>query len=875
MLQDRMTQAVARQGRRLPLPILPTLVICVGKYGQEVGRQLAVRLSITERGLKEQGLTHPLLVRANEAGEIQPGLVRIMGLDWDRWFLHQCTPASLLFDIDNVDIAVLDEETPPQIREEDRHPDDWVQARSAFPATRERLRTVALPLYMHNTPLQMGNFQTQGLDQDAQLRIAVICAAREAATCELVPDFLRLLGQLYVQQDTLIRGIQVFCYVGSTSREEHLRAGGDESAFSQLEQNELARLIPVQKRPISPPGVPPPPDSFLDKLNQLWQEPGPQLLSSCYLIDTQLANNVVPVRLWRNEPDETIVGTALALNMCIASNSDLVISSLIPTRWGERLIYSDPGPFATFGVASCSLDYPQLYRLIYGNMIGTFLQRVQPTMHGDHPDQAAGEHADKLVNEPLLDARIDGEVQTHLEELRRSFNKKQIQATLPELSTVALQKTDYRATIQELLQLNPLNRTAIKETLARFSMQFANKLRRNNLLHLYQERQRRYLEALQAAMRSHHTSFLHNGEAAFTAMYRFVPESLRIVIAEARKAEAPYDVSTMETQQQEFADRHSTRYQQNVIEHITNIQYSLKRAPGRIGITGRALLLLPLSVLLSLLISKNNILAFAIVGLILALPLYALLSLIYRSIQNKTLEKPLRQMKRQYDTTIAELDRQAWSWALAQMVKETDALTQRITLLASPAGILSETRDRLLAEQVHLQERVLERVLFDETLRQELHATVRQFLAHNYLWEQRQSLSLQMLRRSWSSQEELEEWLFQETQEYYHTNWHSVVAVIEQFLRQASTAQLEQLWQDLSNAAVPLLRRTIKPQDDPSVHKAFLALHHARQLPNLAAIVSPSGTQVLESTDQARWLFMRVTQGLHLAYIIISAEALL
>ena len=637
MLQDRITQAAARQGRRLPLPVLPTLVICIGKYGQEVGRQLTVRLSITEKGLKEQGLTHPLLVRANEAGEIQPGLVRIMGLDWDRWFLHHCTPASLLLDIDDADVAVLDEETPPQVREEDRHPDDWVQARSAFPAMRERLRTVALPLYMHNTPLHMGNFQTQGLDQDAQLRIVVVCAAREAATCELAPDFLRLLGQLYVQQDALISGIQVFCYVGSTSREEHLRAGGDESTFSQLEQSELARLIPVQKRPAPPPGAPPPPASFLDKLNQLWQEPGPQLLSSCYLIDTQLANNVVPVQLQRDEPDETIVGTALALNMCIASNSDLAMSSLIPIRWEESPTYSDPGPFATFGVASCSLDYPQLYRLIYGNMIGTFLQRVQPTMYGDHPAQAAGEREDKLVNESLLDARIDTEVQAHLDELRRTLGWKQIQATLPELSNVVLQKADYRTAIQELLQLNPLDRAAVKETLARFSIQFSNRLRRNSLLHLYQERQQRYFEALQAEIRRHHTPFLHNGEAAFIAMYRFVPESLRIVMAEAQKAEAAYDVSAMETQQQEFADRHSTRYQQDVIEHITNIQHFLRRTPGRIEIAGHALLLIPLFVLLSLLISRNNIIAYTIVGLILSLPLYALLSLIYRSNQSKTL----------------------------------------------------------------------------------------------------------------------------------------------------------------------------------------------------------------------------------------------
>jgi hypothetical protein len=874
MLMDRITQAMAQQGRRLPLPVLPTLVICIGKYGQEVGRQLVVRLSITEKGLKEQGLTHSLLVCAKEAGEIQPGLVRVMGLDWDRWFLDQCSPASLLLDIDDADTAVLDEETPSQVREEDRHPDDWVQARSAFPTMREQLRTVALPLYMHNTPLHMGNFQTQGLDQDAQLRIAVVCAAREAATCELGPDFLRLLGQLYVHQDALIRGIQVFCYVGSTSRVEHLRAGGDESTFSQWEQSELTRLIPVQKRP-APPGGPPPPDSFPDKLNQLWQEPGPQLLSSCYLIDTQLANNVVPVQLRRDEPDETIVGTALALNMCIASNSDLVMSSLIPARWGESPTYDDPGPFATFGVASCALDYPQLYRLIYGNMIGTFLQRVQPTRYGDHPVQSAGEREDKLINEPLLDARIDAEVQAHLDELRRTLGWKQIRATLPELSDVVLQKADYRTAIQKLLQVNPLDRAAVKETLARFSIQFSHRLRRNSLLHLYQERQQLYFEALQAELRRHHTPFLHHGEAAFIAMYRFVPESLRIVMAEAQKAEAVYDVSAMEAHQQEFADRHSTRYQQDVIEHITNIQHFLRRTPGRIGIAGRALLLVPLFVLISLLISRNNIVVYTIIGLILSLPLYALLTLIYQSIQSKTLKKPLRQMKQQYNTTIAELDHQAWSWALAQMVKETDALTQRIVVLASPAGILSETRDRLLEEQVQLQERVLERVLFDETLRQELLATTRQLPANNPLWQQRQSLLVEVLSRSWSSQLELEEWLFQETQERYHTNWHSIVAVIEQFLRRTTTTQLELLLQDLSNAAVPLLRRTIKPQDDPSAQKAFLALHHARQLPKLAAIVSPSGTEVLESTDQARWLFMRIRQGLHLDSITISAEALL
>ncbi len=849
MLQDRITHQSAVHHRRQPLPVIPTLIIGVGKYGREVGRQLAIRLSITEAGLREKGLVRPLLAHVNERGETNFGLVRIMDLDWDRWFMHNLAPDYLLRDIEDAHPHMLDEETAPQVCEEERHPNDWYEARNALPHMREQLKLVAETLYMHNTPLQMGNYQTLGPDRNARLRVCVVCAAREADTSKLVPSLLELLGQLYVLQNTLTKGIQVICYVGSTSRPEHLRAGGDATAYDALKQLEVERILPRTHRPLTP-GTPSP-DSFLDSIADLWQRPGPSLISTCYLIDTGMVNNLTPVARRLDEPDETVVAAALTLNTFIASNDDTILSRASMPRWGGSMPYAEPGPFAAVGIASCSLDYPQLPHLIYGHMIGSFLRIIQP------------------VTSNQQDGDIGREVDTRVKDLQDNIAWKEIRRTLPPLTVSANLSAQYRATIDAFLHADPSNRAQIKDQLERFSaLPSLPSLQYDNLLQVLRTRQQLYLTALQEELSRHHHAFFTSGNAALTTLYRFVPQSLHALMKEAREVNAPLALTDMESQQRAFADQRSLLAQQALIQHISTVQHHLQQAPSRSGILGRSLLLAPLTVTALLLatgMTSAILLPLVFGSLAFSAVLYPGLSQLFRSLYWRSLTTPLQQIERQSRDILTQLDRTAWSWALAQAIAETEALSQRLQLLCGPNGLISETYDALLAEYVDVPERVLERIFFDEELRQEL-----KIAAYNpaILWDERQRLLTTLVQHPWRNQQALEEWFLDETQQLYSKDWHTMLERIEQFLSNMSTEQFTPLWTNLTGAAVPFLKYTSAHPDSASIHKKMLSIHKAKQVPQLTQLAQRAGIDVLESTDRARWLFINTIHGLHVSDIL-------
>ncbi len=851
MLQDRVRPSNPVQHRRQLLPVTPTLVIGIGRYGREVGRHLAIRLSITEAGLREKGLVRPLLAHINEKGETNYGLVRIMDLNWDRWFMHNFEPTYLLGDIEDAHLSMLDVETPAQVREEDRHPDDWLKARSELPKMRDQLLLVAQTLYMHNMPLQMGNYQTLGPDRNARLRICVVCAAREADTPQLVPDFLELLGQLYVLQNTLTKGLQVICYTGSTTRPEHLRAGGDSATYELLKQIEQDRILPLDHRVATPTGISPT-ASFLDGVANLWHKPGPSSIAICYLIDNEMSNNLHPVSRRLDEPDEAVVAAALTLNTFIAGNDDLKLASTVMPRWDNGTTYAETGPFATAGVSSCSLDYPQLPSLIYGNMVGVFLRRVQPVPS----------------NQRLAD--IQHETQAYKKEVQNKIIWENIKVMLPELPFPSQRSSHYRMTIDDFLHASPDNRAQIKDLLEGFSIkQSFLSTQYSSLLGFLRSRQQLYIDALQKVLSEQHASILSGGDAALTKLLAFVPESMQILIAEAQKVNAPLTLVDVERHQQDFADKQSLLAQQALIKHISTVQHHLLQTPSYAGILGRSLVLTPLIMIAYLFISGTAAAGIPLLlgSLVLLLPVYACLMLLFRNIHWRNLAKPLQSIEQQYKRIIKELDYTAWSWALAHVIAETDALSQRLQILSSPNGFIEETCNALLSDQVQLQgqERVLERIFFDEELRQELKAA-----AYNpaTLWNEHQRLLTILVQHPWRSQKELQEWLLDETQQLYSMDWHTMLDRIEQFLSQMATEQFVPLWGNLTGAAVPFLKFIPVSQDTAITSKKMLNIHKKKQLPQLTAMAQRAGVDVLESTDRARWLYLNITHGLHLKDIL-------
>ncbi len=255
MLQEDIALEVQQYSRK-SIPVMPTLVIGLGDYGRTVGEQLAARLILTEESLREVGLKGQLLVK-KENDMITPGLVRIMHLDWRNWFNENFQPNALLQDINIPGAMVAEMGTPSRMREEEPHPDDWVDARKALvhPRLQDALYTASLPLRTHDNPMRIG-FQIHGRSQNFEMRVVVICALREATSAELGIDIIQLLGKAYVKRSQVARGIHIFCYVGGTSWEEHAQAyfdtfdtePDDTSDFDSLLDSELQRILPISKQ---------------------------------------------------------------------------------------------------------------------------------------------------------------------------------------------------------------------------------------------------------------------------------------------------------------------------------------------------------------------------------------------------------------------------------------------------------------------------------------------------------------------------------------------------------------------------------------------------------------------------------------------------
>ena len=908
MLQE---EVLPRRRQRHPAPIRPTLVIGLGDFGHEVGKQLAARLMLTEESLRGEGLVGPLLARKLDSGKEIPGFVRIMGIDWESWFSSNYDPDQLLSDITISDASLAENGTPPRQREEERPEEDWDEARLALghPHMLEVLfEAASLTLRTHDTPMRKG-YDIQQRKQALAMRVVVVCAAREAATTQLAPDIIRLLGKPYVKEAAVTKGIQILCYVGGTSRAEHLRASGDAQEYDDLLETELLRLLPLCRRPPTlTPSSSQPIESLLDQLDSMWQHEQPQTIENCYLIDSQLANRVAAVQQRLDEPDETVVATALGLNMLITSNADYIVRQSNLRRWDLANTYNEPGLFSTLGVAAYSLDHPKLRRLVYNFIVGKFLESVQPPVLGDSQQQRMrrGANEEYLVDE-TLNTQIRQETERRcndykkrLEVLGKSVQRSpQLKHTLnsphdPKTTNARLQ---YRKAVRKLARLRSSDVATVSAALGDILQQLDTDMEKNELENNLLKRQCDYEERLEDTFRDLYDRLPGHVQAPLTRIYRFSKDSYAILHQLARKLDAPATNVDLQNERKKFAENQSDRFSRKRSERAKAIRREIDNRPRLVALASRALLLAPLLVyawnafaaLLGKLFAplvayfdSLNItlptlvilprLSFWMVSAITAGVTWGGLFLFYRMYHAYRLGKQLKKLEEWHKRTINEADKDAWRLAVAHQLEERERDQEILEPLCKPRGIVASLRDALLTEKFEAQDRILERIFFDDELQAKLRETSHKLAAKNKLWEQRGDLLKMLVDHQWLDRQQLDIWLREKAGEVHKEDAPLIVDLVEGFLKYQTAQRLQEIWHDLSNAATLFLRYNAVVQDDPTLNMEMFGVNNQEILYELEDIMRRFGVETLNSADRLRWTFMHVHAGLHLENVKFAVE---
>src|SRR5262249_17779657 len=144
-------------------------------------------------------------------------------------------------------------------------------------------------------------------------------------------------------------------------------------------------------------------DGMITKLSKLWPSP----LETCYLLDAQLANLMVPVRGREDEPDDVVTAAALGLHTIITAGADLHFRQAIPPPSLQAIRKGEGGPFASLGIASFCIDHPRLHKLMRSWLLCSFLAHALPPTKGEAhiPGDAGTLCSDSL--EAQIQQRID------------------------------------------------------------------------------------------------------------------------------------------------------------------------------------------------------------------------------------------------------------------------------------------------------------------------------------------------------------------------------------------------------------------------------------------------------------------------------------
>jgi hypothetical protein len=883
---------------RIQSPIIHTLVICVGNYGREVGVQLVARLMLTEEGLRSRGLNNSLFVSKDAHGNQLPGPVRIMELNWKQWAGNQYSTDAFLTDIQITGPSVAEDGTLPQQCEDDMLPSDKAAALQALQNMNGTMLNASQRLRMHDTPMKMGGFQTLGQNQQFFMRLVVIASAREADTAALLPDFLKQLGKMYVEKARIVRGIQVFCYVGATTREEHLQAQGVEREYDLFMQQELNRILPIEQRRDRKLSATQ--KSLLDELETIWQDKS-NYIEACSVIDTQLDNGVSAVQLRPDEPDETIVVAALAITMLITSNADALLRRSSAKRWQLNTAYSktEPGLFTSPGVGAYSLDHPRLRRLIYDYVAGMFLALALPVRYGDKSQR----HVPRGMHraDELLDQRVENDAHYYMQEkldiYKEGVDIRMVEAKMPAPPKRSLPLINYKKTIKQLDRVGSSDRQKLKDTLESNCTNLLQPLQQHNLQQRIRMRQQAYQRVLKKVLSDQHTAILHDVRAPLIQMYHFTDDGYNVLLQEANKAKAPSTPQELMDAKRDFAVDKSQRFEEEITRRVDDIKRTLRGRPKVIAIVLYWLslatplfsaiirflpLLAPLIGVLSLfglapvLTSAYKFISgipnwLDLLGITLSFsaPTYLLQRVLYR----ERLKHHLQELEKRYEKVLKDADAEAWRWALAEELIETDIYAKHVKDLCCPGGTISQMRDELQNESFIPPEKVLERILFDATLQESLKEISKQLITTNRLGKESSLILYELLHQQTTSKDDLKRWLRQETERIYTHDTQQITDQVSAFFEAQTAHHLRDIWEDISTIAVPFSCYFARSQDDPTFLLEMFSCHDQQNLIGLERIIRHANVEMLESSDQLRWFFMRARLGIHLDSVRFAIEA--
>jgi hypothetical protein len=148
-----------------------------------------------------------------------------------------------------------------------------------------------------------------------------------------------------------------------------------------------------------------------------------------------------------------------------------------------------------------------------------------------------------------------------------------------------------------------------------------------------------------------------------------------------------------------------------------------------------------------------------------------------------------------------------------------------------------------------------------------------QLAATNKLWRQRDAILKIMLDREWQDYQHLDIWLREKTGEIHKEDAPLIVDLVEGFLKYQTTQRLQEIWHDLSNAAVLFLEHSISVQNDPTTNIEMFGVNNLETLYELEDIMHRSGVEILNSADRLRWIFTHVRNGLYLESVKFAAES--
>lgn len=868
------------------LPITPTLVIGLGKFGRQVGVQLMARLQLTEEGLQHDGgLVGPLLVRWDaQLNRPTPGLVRIMTLDWGQWFNSNYTRDVFLKDVE-ITPGGAEQRTPPQCCEDNRHPDDYTDARIKLRNMEQEFLKASDPLCAHDMPGRKG-YNPPGQDNKLNLRIFVVCAARENESAFLVPELLALLGERYVLKQELTKGIRLLCYAGDTPREEHKEAVGDDKDYDALHTIEVERICSSK--------------GLLQILEGRCKDPKDPLahtFESCYLLDVHLANRQRAVQLRHDEPDEVVVAAALALTMLIGTDGDQHVRRALAARWYPKYFHEPPGFFTSFGIASYAIDHPKLRRLVYGQVVGAFLLAAQPMTEGEKYPAQASPADEGVADDKALTIDINHEVNGLVIDYIKRITFKTVKRCVGD-NGMPVRRIDHRPAIDKLRQSNPSNRQDVKNKLEDVIADLNDDMRSVALTYHIQDWQQKYEKCLTEAIDEPMQKLYDSSRAPLTRIYRFLSKTLEELRAEAKKYNAPLSQRVGKQHQRTFVQNQAAAFDRAVGQQVTKLQATLLRPSRSIGALGRASLAAPVVLLVLQLLpfgfweaidsvsatfSALTNLPTLIYLILITLIGWPTIYLVHHFFHLRNIRRALVELEKTHAAILKEADQEAWRDALADVYdKLNQQVNQRVKPLCKPFGIVSKLRDTSFADQFLKQDSILEHIFFNEALRLEMKKFSKQLAEDGILWNEREHLLRSLIETQQVDQDVIGVWLRKKAEDAYQSKLAarnmprntvtSVTDLVNKFLENQTTQRLEEMWHTLSIAAVHLLRyNDVYAQDDPTVKLELFGVHGQQEADNLRRLIRHPYARVLDSADRLRWIYMDVHTGLYLEGIRLSA----